>query len=280
MAKPATPSLNSLFNPDNIVLVGVSEKTNSYGKALLENCIGGGFSRPIYPVNARKDGIVDQKVFSSVATLPERPDHVVLSVANDRVMKAAAEALAAGAKALTIFAELQDRTQRERIGAMVKEAGAILCGPNSMGLHNIWNGLRLTPFPVPLDLTPGGIGLITQSGSIMGALAHNDRRLRFSQLVSTGSETVLTAADYLAWMLAQPETKTVGLFLETVRDPRAFIEAMETAAERDIPVVILKVGRSEAAARMAVSHTGALVGDDDVFRTLGAASRRPCGRHG
>ena len=261
-------ALGSLFNPDNIVLVGVSEKPNSYGRALLDNCLGGGFSGPVYPVNAKAERISGRKVFSSIADLPERPDHVVLSVANDRVEKAAAEALVLGARALTLFAELPDQAQRERIGTMVREAGAIICGPNSMGLHSIANGLRLSPFPAPLDLTPGGIGLIAQSGSIMGALAHNDRRLRFSQLVSTGSETVLTAADYLIWMLNQPETRTVGLFLEAVRNPDAFMAAMEAAARRDIPVVILKVGRSETAARMAVSHTGALVGNDDVFRAL------------
>ncbi|MEM8949520.1 MAG: acetate--CoA ligase family protein [Pseudomonadota bacterium] len=257
-----------MFNPENVVLVGASEKPNAYGRALLDNCVDGGFSGSIYPVNARAESISGRKVFSSLADLPEPPDHVVLSVANDSVEKAVAEALAIGAGALTLFAELPDRRLRDRIGAMVREAGAILCGPNSMGLHNITNGLRLTPFPVPLDLAPGGVGLITQSGSIMGALAHNDRRLRFSQLVSTGSESALTAADYLVWMLRQPETRTVGMFLETVRDPDSFIAAMEGAAERDIPVVILKVGRSEAAARMAVSHTGALVGDDAVFRAL------------
>ena len=265
---PVRPSLKSLFNPENIVLVGASAKPNSYGRALLENALGGGFQGPIYPVNPRAESISGQVVYRSIEELPEPPDHVVLSVANDRVEKAVADALAARAGALTIFAELPDRTLRERIGGMVEEAGAILCGPNGMGLHNLKEGLRLSPFPAPLDLTPGGIGLIAQSGSIMGALAHNDRRLRFSQLVSTGSETVLTAADYLAWMLDQPETRTVGLFLEAVRDPEGFVLALEKAAKRDIAVVILKVGRSETAARMAVSHTGALVGDDAVFRAL------------
>ncbi len=268
MPKPLRPSLASLFTPENIVLIGVSEKPNSYGRALLDNGTGGGFSGPIFPVNTNAESISGWNVYPSVAELPERPDHVVLSVANDLVERAASEALAMGARALTIFAEQPDEAQRERIGAMIKDAGAILCGPNSMGLHNITNGLRLSPFPAPMDLTPGGIGLIAQSGSIMGALAHNDQRLRFSQLVSTGSETVLTAADYLSWMLSRPETKTIGLFLETVRDPEAFVAAMGMAAERDLPVVILKVGRSEAAARMAVSHTGALVGNDDVFRAL------------
>ena len=261
-------SLDSLFRPENIVLVGVSAKPNSYGRALLDNCLGGGFAGRVYSVNVKAESILGRRVYPAISRVPERPDHVVLSIANDRVEKAAAEALAMGARTLSIFAELPDQAMRQRIGDMVRETGAVLCGPNSMGLHNLTGGLRLSPFPAPLDLTPGGVGLIAQSGSIMGAFAHNDRRLRFSQLVSTGSETVLTAADYLTWMLRQPETRTIGLFLETVRDPDGFVAAMEEAAKRDIPVVILKVGRSETAARMAVSHTGARVGDDTVFRTL------------
>jgi len=106
MTKPVRPSIETtrsskdrtalapLLNPENVVLVGVSEKPNSYGRALLNNCISGGFSRPIYPVITKGECISGRKVFSSVAELPERPDHVVLSVANDRVEKAASKALA------------------------------------------------------------------------------------------------------------------------------------------------------------------------------------------
>ena len=117
-----------------------------------------------------------------------------------------------------------------------------------------------------LDHTPGGIAAILQSGSVLGALVNNDRRFRFNTVISSGSETVTTAADYLHWVIDQPTTRVVGMFLEAVRDPESFLQGLERAAARDIPVVILKVGRSEAGARMALSHTGAIVGNHDVFR--------------
>ncbi|MCE8509092.1 acetate--CoA ligase family protein [Ruegeria pomeroyi] len=261
-------AMDALLAPQSIALVGVSDRPDSYGHALDRMLSGGGFSGPILRVNPRLAAQSGGRIAAALADLPDVPEHVVLSLATDRVEAAVDEALSTGARALTLFAACPDAEMRRRIGDRVRAAGAALCGPNSMGFHNLTHGLRVTPFPVPLDLKPGGIGLIAQSGSILGALMNNDRRLRFSQAVSTGSETVTTAADYLHWMIDQPETRVVGLFLETVRDPLGFIAAMEAAAARDLPVVILKVGRSALSARMAISHTGALVGDDALFRAL------------
>src|SRR6056297_5781 len=250
--------MTGLLAPKSIALVGVSDRPDSYGQALDRMVTQGGYAGRIMRVNPRLAAPSDGRIAATLADLSERPEHVVLSLATARVEAAVDEALTAGVRALTIFSECPDAAMRQRIGDRVRAAGAALCGPNSMGLHNITLGLRITPFPVPLDLKPGGIGLIAQSGSILGALMNNDRRLRFSQAISTGSETVTTAADYLRWMLNRPETRTVGLFLETVRDPEGFISAMEAAAMRDIPVVILKIGRSALGARMAISHTGSL----------------------
>lgn len=261
-------AMDALLAPKSIALVGVSDRPDSYGYALDRMVTEGGFDGRIMRVNPRLAAQSDGRIAARLADLSERPEHVVLSLATARVEAAVDEALSAGARALTIFSECADPGLRQCIGDKVRAAGAALCGPNSMGFHNITLGLRVSPFPVPLDLRAGGIGLIAQSGSILGALMNNDRRLRFSQAVSTGSETVTTAADYLHWMVNRPETRTVGLFVETVRDPERFISAMEAAAARDIPVVILKVGRSALSARMAISHTGALVGNDDVFRSL------------
>lgn len=262
-----SPALDALFNPRFVALVGVSDKPDSYGHAMLSMCRGGGFAGRIMGVNPRLSD-PPQNVFAALCDLPETPDHVVLCVATDRVEAAVEDALAAGAKALTIFAECPDADMRRRIGDRVRSAGAVMCGPNSMGLHDLTHGLRITPFTAPLDLSPGGIGLIVQSGSVLGALMNNSRALRFCRAVSTGSETVTTAADYLDWMAGREETKAIGLFLESVRDPQGFMAALEKASTRDIPVVVLKVGRSALGAKMALSHTGALVGDDAVFRAM------------
>ena len=262
---PSASRLDALFRPKTVALVGVSDRLKSYGHTLDRISRNAGFSGQIFGVNPRLAGR-DTATFASLEELPTPVDHVVISVANDRVEQAVEDALSAGAAALTVFAQCPEKHARERISDAVKGADAILCGPNSMGLHDFHSGLRLSPFDVPLDRKPGGVGLISQSGSVLGALINNGRRVQFSQAISTGSETVTTAADYLAWMLEQPETRCVGMFIESVRDPECFMNAMELAAERGIPVVINKVGRSELGAQLAMSHTGAIVGNDDVFR--------------
>ena len=266
-AQTFKPNLGSLFRPRSIALVGISDRCNSYGLALETTARSSGFTGYVFGVNPRLAGR-DAKTFAHLKELPTQAEHIVISVANRAVQQAVEDALDAGAKALTIFAECPDRALRTRIKEITDGAGVLLCGPNSMGLHDFHSGLRITPFDVPLDRKPGGVGLISQSGSVLGAFINNGRRLQFSQAVSTGSETVTTAADYLDWMVQQPETRCVGMFLETVREPDAFMLALERAAERDIPVVITKVGKSELGAELAMSHTGALVGNDDVFRAV------------
>jgi len=261
------PSLAPLLAPASVALIGASLRPDSYGLVLYEMLKAGGYQGAIYPVNPGYAGTSDDVTFyGSVGELPAAPDHSVIAVATERAAAALEDAIKAGTKAATVFADTHDTAMKDRIGDMAREVGIPLIGPNSMGLHNLDLGLRITPFPMPLDLKPGGIAAIIQSGSVLGALVNNDRRLRFNTVISTGAEAVTSAADFLKWVLDQPSTRVVGLFLEAVRDPDGFIDALEEAARRNIPVVILKVGRSEASARMAMSHTGAIVGNYEVFR--------------
>lgn len=266
-AQTFKPNLGSLFRPRSVALVGISDRCNSYGLSLETTARSAGFAGDIFGVNPRLAGR-DDMTFAHVSDLPDRVEHVVISVANQAVQQAVEDALEAGAKALTIFAECPDNSLRARIMDATKRTGVLVCGPNSMGLHDFHSGLRITPFDVPMERKPGGVGLISQSGSVLGAFVNNGRRFQFSQAVSTGSETVTTAADYLDWMVKQPETRCVGMFLESIREPEAFMLALEHAAAREIPVVITKVGKSELGAELALSHTGALVGNDDVFRAV------------
>ena len=218
--KTSLQSLDPLLAPQSVALVGASEKTGSYGKALLDMLIGGGFEGAIYPVNsAYAEGPDKYPFYARMADLPAPPDHTVISVGTTHLEDAFADAIRAGTRAATIFADTRDHDQKSRIGDMAREAGIPLIGPNSMGCHNFDLKMRITPFPVPLDHTPGGIAAILQSGSVLGALVNNDRRFRFNTVISSGSETVTTAADYLHWVIDQPTTRVVGMFLEAVRDP-------------------------------------------------------------
>ena len=125
-----------------------------------------------------------------------------------------------------------------------------------------------SPFAVHGGAEPGAVTLITHSGSAFTSLLNLDDRLRFNIAVSSGQEIATTAADYLDYALDQPATRVCALFLETIRDPQGFIAALAKARRRDVPVVAVKVGASEAASGFALSHSGALVGDDAAFDAL------------
>ena len=200
---------------------------------------------------------------------------MVIGLGNDRLEAALEAAIAHGARAATIFASCavpgDEGRLRRSLSERARQAGFAVCGGNCMGFYNNTIGLRIAGYAALQPMPTGPVGLIAQSGSVFGAFAHNDPRLRFALAVSSGNEMVTTAADYLEWMVAQDEIRVVGLFLETVRDPQAFTRALEAAAERDVAVVALKVGRTARSAAMALTHTGAVAGSDVAY---GAIFRR------
>ena len=261
-------NLDPLLAPKSIAIVGASTKLNSYGLALLNMLINGKFRGVIYPVNPKYKSYKNIKFYSSILEIPAKPDNTVIAVSSTRVESAVYEAIKVGSKSLTILADTSEEKFNKKIKNIADEAGIPICGPNSMGIHNLEKNIRISPFVFPSDLITGGIAMIIQSGSVLGALTNNDRRLRYNFFVSSGSENVTNASDYLLWALKQPSTSVVGMFLESVRDPVLFIEGLKLAKEKDIPIVILKVGRTEASSKLALSHTGALVGDFEVFKAV------------
>ena len=211
--------------------------------------------------------------YPSLAALPQPVDLVVLSVRNARIEAALREAIDAGARAAVIFASLYlendaDPPLTRRIARYGAGGRMPICGGNGMGFYNdtarVWaRGLRHRA-----QRATGRHHLHQPFGLAVRALAHNDPRFRFNLIVSAGQELVTSAADYLDYALDQPETRVVGLFLETVRDRPRFVAALDKARQRQIPVVTLKVGRTEASAAMALTHTGAIAGDDATYRAL------------
>jgi acyl-CoA synthetase (NDP forming) len=200
------------------------------------------------------------------------------------------------------FAESDEagRRRQDELVAICREAGIAFCGPNCMGVISpherslvYLNALR---DPAPLA---GNVGLISQSGSIVIGLLADCRRFGWSRVVSTGNEAVIVAADVLEYLVDDPATRVIAMFLESVRQPERFVAALDRAADRGKPVVVLKVGRSERARRAITSHTGGLAGEarvieavlrahraievsdmDELTETLAACqgARRPAGR--
>ena len=266
-------SLDILLRPRSIAFVGASDRPNSTGAAMLAMCLIDGFDGKIFSINPRLSTLNGGPCYADLKALPEVPDHVVIGVASRFVEAVVDQALELGIRAATIFASCyldDDASPRlpARIAAKASSAGMQICGANCMGFYTPSAGLRVASVASPNGLQKGGITWIAQSGSAFGALSHNDRRLGFNLVVSTGMELVTTVADYMEWALQQAETRVVGLFIETIRNAAGFIAALEIARKRGVPIVVLKVGRTMKSAQMAVSHTGAIAGNDAVYEAI------------
>ena len=265
--------LSPLLAPQSVALVGASPKYETVGNGMIRGVREGKFGGRLYLVNPNYTEIDGLACYPSLAALPETVDHVVIGVANARIEAQIAEAIRHGARAATIFASCylpgdSDPPLTKRISALARAAGLQICGGNGMGFYNLEHGLRVCGFPPPPWLEQGGIALISHSGSAFSGLCHTDRRFRFSLAVSAGQELTTTVADYLDFALEMPSTRVVGLFLETVRDPASFVAGLEKARRRDIPIVVLKVGRTAESAALALSHSGALAGNHAAYQAL------------
>jgi acyl-CoA synthetase (NDP forming) len=266
---PLTP----LLSPRSIAFVGASARPNTPGHDMMRMVRRGGFAGVVHAVNPNYREIEGYPCFPSLADLPEAPDLVVLSVRNERLEDTMREAIARGAKASVLFASAFLENDREpplaaRLSSLARAAQMPVCGANCMGFYNDLDKVWICGFPSPREPRPGGIAFIAHSGSVFGALAHNDPRLRFAFAISPGQELTTTVADYIDYAVDRPEVKVVGLFIETARDPKGFRRALDKAARRGVPVVALKVGRTEAAAAAALTHTGAMAGSDLAYEAL------------
>ncbi|TPM91551.1 acetate--CoA ligase family protein [Mesorhizobium sp. B2-1-3A] len=265
--------LDPLLRPASIAFVGASVRPNTPGNTMVRAAAMDGYKGRLYAINPKYDVVEGVPCLPDLASLPETVDHVVLGVANDYLEDSLLAAARHGARAVTIFASCDltgaaNDPLAGRLTEIAREAGIVICGGNGMGFCNPGIGLRVSGFASRLAMKPGGVALVTQSGSAFSALAYNDQRLKFQLCVSSGRELTTTTSDYVDWALDQPDTSVIGLFLETARRPDDFARCLEKADRLGIPVVVLKVGRTELSAGFAASHSGAIAGDNAAYEAL------------
>lgn len=268
-----THRLDPLLRPSSIAVVGASGREDSLGEWALKNVLRGGFSGDIFPINPKYEELQGHRCYARLAALPTVPDLVIFAVGDSRIETALDEAIAADVPAVVIHSTLQVDDDEEpflqnRVEKKLSDAGVLTCGANGMGFYNVRDGVWATGFDSCHHIGPGNVALISHSGSGMCGIVDCEGRLRFNFAVSTGNELNVSMDEYLDFVLDLPETKVVGLFVETARNPRGFRAALAKAAQREIPVVALKVGRTEEAARLSVSHSGAMAGDDATYDAL------------
>jgi acetate---CoA ligase (ADP-forming) len=269
----AKEALHAMLEARSVAVVGASPRFDTPGNYMVKQLIIGGFSGEVAAVNPRYDEVEGIACFAELDELPFVPDLVLLGVGNRRLERQMEEAARCGARGAVVFASALedppgDPPLTERLRSIAAEAGMVVCGANCMGFADVERGLRALAFEERADLEPGNVAWISHSGSAFSALLHAERGIRFNLAVSTGQELTTTMADYMLYALERESTRVISLFLETVRDPERFKLALETAAERDVPVVALKVGRTPSSRRLVTAHSGALAGDDAAYEAL------------
>jgi len=257
--------LTPLFDPRSVAVVGVSSDRAKWGYWMARGAVRGEHRRSVYLVARSGGEVLGRPVYRSIGELPEPPELVVLSVPAHALEEAVDESLAAGARALVAIAaglgeQGGDGLRREQaIVERVRAAGAVLVGPNCLGVYDAGAELELASD----DLSAGPIALVSQSGNIaleIGLLLA-DLGLGFSRFVSAGNQADLDATELVGALAAHEPTNVIAIYCEDFRDGRAFAEAARTAGK---PVILLTVGRTAAAVRAARSHTGALTSDLDA----------------
>jgi acetate---CoA ligase (ADP-forming) len=272
-------SLDRLLRPRSIAIVGASERP-SVGRTLVEALDGIGFRGEVYPVNPRYESLLGRRCYPSIAELPRDVDVVAFAVNRARVLEHLQPAADRGIGAAVIFdggfaeADAEGRARQEAIAGICREASMTLCGPNCMGVisPHVPSLVYIQAVHDPTRLA-GNVGMISQSGSICIGLLTDCRRFGWSQVISSGNEAVVAAVDFLEYLIDDADTRVVAMFLESVRQPERFVAALDRAADRGKPVVVLKVGRSDRTRRAITSHTGGLAGEARVFSAVLRAHR-------
>ena len=252
--------LDALFRPQSIAVIGASEKP-TIGRRLIVSLDRLGFTGRIFPINPNYKTVLGLKCYASILDTPEPPDVAAFCVGHRLVLDAFVAAAGRGIRAAVIydggFAErgAEGLELQRKITDICRDAGIALCGPNCMGILNPVerNTTYLQEIRDPLGLA-GNVGIVSQSGGLCVSLLTDVSRFGFSHIVSCGNEAVLNAADFLEYLVDDPHTAAIGGFIECVRAPERFVAALDRAALRDKPVVMLKVGQSARAGRAALNQ--------------------------
>jgi acyl-CoA synthetase (NDP forming) len=266
-------NLTPMLQAQSVAIVGLS-RPGRFGGQIYANLRNFGYAGQIYGVNPRYDILYDQPCYPSLSALPGRPDCAILAVPNERLLEVMQEVTGLKIPAVVIFASAYSMpvagqpSLQVRLAEIAATNNIVVCGPNCMGFFALRSGLAVSGYQTLPNLSCGNVSLMSHSGSMWDAFLQNRRGVAFNYAISCGNEMVTSLADYMQFVLTDPTTRVIGLFLETVRDPQTFEMALAEAAERDIPVVALKVGRTERSAQLAQAHSGALAGQDAAYEAL------------
>ena len=271
-------AINRLLRPKSVAIVGASPTPGALGAAVLSNLERAAFAGEIYLINPKRDEISGRKCLKSPDELPLGVDVAVLAIPRAGVLAAVKQLAQRKVHAIVIFSagfaeggESGAAEQRE-IGEIAREHGIVIEGPNCLGMVNYVDGTPLTFVEAPpTRLGPRrGAGIVSQSGAMAIVLSVTlaSRDLAISYSISTGNEAATGVEDYVEHLVEEAGTSVIGMIVEQFRKPKRFLQAAERARRAGKPIILLHPGRSTAARESAATHTGAMVGDYAVMRTM------------
>ena len=268
----------SFLNPRSVAIVGASSNAQKTGARVQRFLVSHGYKGKIYPVNPNREEIFGFKCYSKLINIPQKIDHVFIAVDGNKIIDAVRDAVSMNIKCATIlsggFSESgsEGLNLEKQILQIAKDGNLRILGPNSIGIINISNSVILSAnamLDLP-NLKKGGLSVISQSGSLIGALlAHgHSRGIGFSKLFSVGNESDLTVGEIGKMLISDDDTHTIILFLETLRNSKEVSEMARLAYASGKSVITYKLGKSDLGKELAKSHTGAIAGSDDAFNAF------------
>ena len=268
----------SFFNPRSVAIVGASSNSQKTGARVQRFLVLHGYKGKIYPVNPNREEIFGFKCYSKLINIPQKIDHVFIAVDGNKIIDAIKDAVSMNIKCATIlsggFSESgsEGLNLEKQVLHIARQGNLRILGPNSIGIINISDSVVLSAnamLDLP-NLKKGGLSVISQSGSLIGALiAHgHSRGIGFSKLFSVGNESDLTVGEIGKMLIDDNDTHTIILFLETLRNSQEVSEMARLAYASGKSVITYKLGKSDLGKELAKSHTGAIAGSDEAFNAF------------
>lgn len=264
-----------LFTPRSVALIGATDRSG-WSWATFENLAPDRFSGDVHLVNRRGGTVHGVQAYARVADLPDGVDLAYLMVGTHTVLEVVEEVAARGIRSVVILTagfgeagEEGEQLERDVLDVALRHGMTIL-GPNGNGFVNVAGRVAPYGLAIPKPPLPGSIGVVLQSGGLASIIMDLAavRQVGLSLLVSMGNELMLSLTDVVRYLVHDPATKVIGLFIESIRDPEEFRRVAREALRAGKPIVAMKAGRSDVGARVAKAHTGSLVGDDVVISAV------------
>ena len=268
----------SFFNPSSIAIIGASSNEKKTGSRIQRYLVSHGYKGRIFPVNPNRDNIFGLRCYPNLKKINEKIDHIFIALDGDKIIEAINDAVSINVKCATILSGGFSESGSEgldlenKILDIANKGNIRVLGPNSIGIINISDSVILSAnamLELP-NLKKGGLSVISQSGSLIGALlAHGaSRGIGFSKLISVGNESDLSVGEIGKMLVDDVDTDTIILFLETLRNSSEVAEMARLAHKAGKAVITYKLGKSDLGKELAKSHTGAIAGSDEAFNAF------------